>query len=158
MSAASVAHTGPLSAIEFKRIHAWWRAANYVAAGARDRNVRAIIGPGHSGPALVANTWPSRPRFSARGCAMSSGSMPRRATFACGDPTRRAQTGWMPCLKRRNAPGWRNSSPPGSQRLLASGPRLPRCRVQQEGGRRSRLSSARRQYSAMRCRSMSAQP
>ncbi|MFL6603087.1 MAG: phosphoketolase [Steroidobacteraceae bacterium] len=102
MSAASAAHTGPLSAIELRRIHAWWRAANYVAAGqiylldnpllrepltlehvkprllghwgttpginfvyahlnriivARDRNVLAIIGPGHGGPALVANTY-----------------------------------------------------------------------------------------------------
>jgi xylulose-5-phosphate/fructose-6-phosphate phosphoketolase len=102
MSAASAAHTGPLSAVELKRIHAWWRAANYVAAGqiylldnpllrepltlehvkprllghwgttpginfvyahlnrvivARDRNVLAIIGPGHGGPALVANTY-----------------------------------------------------------------------------------------------------
>ena len=102
MSASSVAHTGPLSAEELKRIHAWWRAANYVAAGqiylldnpllrepltlehvkprllghwgttpginfvyahlnriiiARDRNVLAIIGPGHGGPALVANTY-----------------------------------------------------------------------------------------------------
>jgi xylulose-5-phosphate/fructose-6-phosphate phosphoketolase len=102
MSAASAAPTGPLSAVELKRIHAWWRAANYVAAGqiylldnpllrepltlehvkprllghwgttpginfvyahlnriiiARDRNVLAIIGPGHGGPALVANTW-----------------------------------------------------------------------------------------------------
>jgi xylulose-5-phosphate/fructose-6-phosphate phosphoketolase len=91
-----------LSAVELKRIHAWWRAANYVAVGqiylldnpllrepltlehvkprllghwgttpginfvyahlnriivARDRNVLAIIGPGHGGPALVANTW-----------------------------------------------------------------------------------------------------
>jgi xylulose-5-phosphate/fructose-6-phosphate phosphoketolase len=102
MSAASVSDPGPLSAVELKRIHAWWRAANYVAAGqiylldnpllrepltlehvkprllghwgttpginfvyahlnriivARDRNVLAIIGPGHGGPALVANTY-----------------------------------------------------------------------------------------------------
>jgi xylulose-5-phosphate/fructose-6-phosphate phosphoketolase len=102
MSAASDSHAGPLSAVELKRIHAWWRAANYVAAGqiylldnpllrepltlehvkprllghwgttpginfvyahlnriivARDRNVLAIIGPGHGGPALVANTY-----------------------------------------------------------------------------------------------------
>jgi xylulose-5-phosphate/fructose-6-phosphate phosphoketolase len=102
MSAASATHDGPLSAAELKRIHAWWRAANYVAAGqiylldnpllrepltlehvkprllghwgttpginfvyahlnriivARDRNVLAIIGPGHGGPALVANTY-----------------------------------------------------------------------------------------------------
>jgi len=102
MSPASADHTGPLSAAELKRIHAWWRAANYVAAGqiylldnpllrepltlehvkprllghwgttpginfvyahlnriivARDRNVLAIIGPGHGGPALVANTY-----------------------------------------------------------------------------------------------------
>jgi xylulose-5-phosphate/fructose-6-phosphate phosphoketolase len=92
----------PLSAAELQRIHAWWRAANYVAAGqiylldnpllrepltldhikprllghlgttpginfvyahlnriivARDRDVLAIIGPGHGGPALVANTY-----------------------------------------------------------------------------------------------------
>ncbi|MDB6108218.1 MAG: phosphoketolase [Gammaproteobacteria bacterium] len=102
MSAANATHTAPLSAAELKRIHAWWRAANYVAVGqiylldnpllrepltlehvkprllghwgttpginfvyahlnriivARDRNVLAIIGPGHGGPALVANTW-----------------------------------------------------------------------------------------------------
>ena len=102
MSAASATHTGPLSAVELQRIHAWWRAANYVAVGqiylldnpllrepltlehvkprllghwgttpginfvyahlnriivARDRNVLAIIGPGHGGPALVANTY-----------------------------------------------------------------------------------------------------
>ena len=102
MSAASATQSGPLSATELKRIHAWWRAANYVAAGqiylldnpllreplslehvkprllghwgttpginfiyahlnriivARDRNVLAIIGPGHGGPALVANTY-----------------------------------------------------------------------------------------------------
>jgi xylulose-5-phosphate/fructose-6-phosphate phosphoketolase len=92
----------PLSAVELERVHAWWRAANYVAAGqiylldnpllrepltlehvkprllghwgttpginfvyahlnriitARDRNILAIIGPGHGGPALVANTY-----------------------------------------------------------------------------------------------------
>ena len=102
MSAASETHTGPLSAAELKRIHAWWRAANFVAAGqiylldnpllrerltlehikprllghwgttpginfvyahlnriivSRDRDVLAIIGPGHGGPALVANTY-----------------------------------------------------------------------------------------------------
>jgi xylulose-5-phosphate/fructose-6-phosphate phosphoketolase len=96
-------HTGgPLSSAELSRVHAWWRAANYVAAGqiylldnpllreplslehvkprllghwgttpginfvyahlnriiiARDRDVLAIIGPGHGGPALVANTY-----------------------------------------------------------------------------------------------------
>jgi xylulose-5-phosphate/fructose-6-phosphate phosphoketolase len=93
---------GPLSTAELHRIHAWWRAANFVAAGqiylldnpllreplsiehvkprllghwgttpginfvyahlnriiiARDRDVLAIIGPGHGGPALVANTY-----------------------------------------------------------------------------------------------------
>jgi xylulose-5-phosphate/fructose-6-phosphate phosphoketolase len=102
MPAASQTHSEALSAAELKRIHAWWRAANYVAAGqiylldnpllrepltlehikprllghwgttpginfvyahlnriivARDRNVLAIIGPGHGGPALVANTY-----------------------------------------------------------------------------------------------------
>jgi xylulose-5-phosphate/fructose-6-phosphate phosphoketolase len=102
MSAASQTHAGPLSAAELRRIHAWWRAANFVAAGqiylldnpllrepltlehvkprllghwgttpginfvyahlnriiiARDRDVLAIIGPGHGGPALVANTY-----------------------------------------------------------------------------------------------------
>jgi xylulose-5-phosphate/fructose-6-phosphate phosphoketolase len=102
MSAASATHTGPLSAAELQRIHAWWRAANFLAAGqiylldnpllreplslqhvkprllghwgttpginfvyahlnriivARDRNILAIIGPGHGGPALVANTY-----------------------------------------------------------------------------------------------------
>jgi xylulose-5-phosphate/fructose-6-phosphate phosphoketolase len=102
MSAASQTHAGPLSAAELRRIHAGWRAANFVAAGqiylldnpllrepltlehvkprllghwgttpginfvyahlnriiiARDRDVLAIIGPGHGGPALVANTY-----------------------------------------------------------------------------------------------------
>src|SRR5258708_2235953 len=102
MSAASQTHSEPLSAADLKRIHAWWRAANYLAAGqiylldnpllrepltlehikprllghwgttpginfvyahlnriiiARDRDVLAIIGPGHGGPALVANTY-----------------------------------------------------------------------------------------------------
>jgi xylulose-5-phosphate/fructose-6-phosphate phosphoketolase len=92
----------PLSATELERVHTWWRAANYLAAGqiylldnpllrkpltlehikprllghwgttpginfiyahlnriinARDRNILAIIGPGHGGPALVANTY-----------------------------------------------------------------------------------------------------
>jgi xylulose-5-phosphate/fructose-6-phosphate phosphoketolase len=94
--------SGPLSTPELERIHAWWRATNFVAAGqiylldnpllreplriehikprllghwgttpginfvyahlnriivARDRAVLAIIGPGHGGPALVANTY-----------------------------------------------------------------------------------------------------
>jgi xylulose-5-phosphate/fructose-6-phosphate phosphoketolase len=102
MPAANDSHAEPLSAAELKRIHAWWRAANFVAAGqiyllanpllrepltlehikprllghwgttpginfvyahlnriivARDRDVLAIIGPGHGGPALVANTY-----------------------------------------------------------------------------------------------------
>jgi xylulose-5-phosphate/fructose-6-phosphate phosphoketolase len=102
MSAANETHAGPLSGAELKRIHAWWRAANFLAAGqiylldnpllreplslehvkprllghwgttpginfvyahlnriiiARDRDVLAIIGPGHGGPALVANTY-----------------------------------------------------------------------------------------------------
>jgi xylulose-5-phosphate/fructose-6-phosphate phosphoketolase len=101
-SAASSSHPEPLSSSELQRIHAWWRAANFLAVGqiylldnpllreplslqhvkprllghwgttpginfvyahlnriivARDRNVLAIIGPGHGGPALVANTW-----------------------------------------------------------------------------------------------------
>src|SRR6476619_3263701 len=94
--------TTPLDAEELRLLHAYWRAANYVAAGqiylldnpllrepltlehvkprllghwgttpginfiyahlnrvivARDRNVLAIIGPGHGGPALVANSY-----------------------------------------------------------------------------------------------------
>jgi xylulose-5-phosphate/fructose-6-phosphate phosphoketolase len=93
---------GPLSVEELHRVHAWWRAANYLAVGqiylldnpllteplslehvkprllghwgttpglnfiyahlnrviiARDLDVLPIIGPGHGGPALVANTW-----------------------------------------------------------------------------------------------------
>jgi len=92
----------PLRAEELQRVHAWWRAANYLAVGqiylldnplltepltlehvkprllghwgttpglnfiyahlnrvilARDLDVIPIIGPGHGGPALVANTW-----------------------------------------------------------------------------------------------------
>jgi xylulose-5-phosphate/fructose-6-phosphate phosphoketolase len=104
MSAEAQALTtqGPLSAQELQRLHAWWRAANYLAVGqiylldnpllkeplslehikprllghwgttpglnfiyahlnrviiARDLDVLPIIGPGHGGPALVANTW-----------------------------------------------------------------------------------------------------
>src|SRR3984957_19085526 len=92
----------PLSDVELQRVHAWWRAANYLGVGQiylldnplltepltlehvkprllghwgttpglnflyahlnrviikRDLNVIPIIGPGHGGPALVANTW-----------------------------------------------------------------------------------------------------
>ena len=93
---------GPLSAEELERIHAWWRAANYLSIGqiyllanpllkqplrlehvkprllghwgttpglnflyahlnrvirARDLDVLLVVGPGHGGPAIVANTW-----------------------------------------------------------------------------------------------------
>ena len=92
----------PLSADELRRIHAWWRAANYLSVGqiylldnallkqplslehikprllghwgttpglnfiyahlnrvimARELDVLLVIGPGHGGPAAVANTW-----------------------------------------------------------------------------------------------------
>ena len=92
----------PLSDVELQRVHAWWRAANYLGVGQiylldnplltepltlehvkprllghwgttpglnfvyahlnrviikRDLNLIPIIGPGHGGPALVANTW-----------------------------------------------------------------------------------------------------
>jgi len=33
MSAVSKEQSQPLSAAELQRIHAWWRAANYLAAG-----------------------------------------------------------------------------------------------------------------------------
>ena len=46
----------------------------------------------------------------------------------------------------------------GSQRLHASGSRLPRPRDQQEGRHRARLSAARRQLSAVGLRSLPAQP
>jgi xylulose-5-phosphate/fructose-6-phosphate phosphoketolase len=91
-----------VSAEELRRIHAWWRAANYLSVGqiylldnpllkqplslqhikprllghwgttpglnfiyahlnrviiARDLDVLFVIGPGHGGPAAVANTW-----------------------------------------------------------------------------------------------------
>src|SRR5579862_8396652 len=91
-----------LSAEELRRIHAWWRAANYLSVGqiylldnallkqplslehvkprllghwgttpglnfiyahlnrailARELDVLLVIGPGHGGPAAVANTW-----------------------------------------------------------------------------------------------------
>ena len=93
---------GPLTDGELQRVHAYWRAANYLGVGqiylldnplltepltlehvkprllghwgttpglnfiyahlnrvilARDLDVIPIIGPGHGGPALVANTW-----------------------------------------------------------------------------------------------------
>jgi xylulose-5-phosphate/fructose-6-phosphate phosphoketolase len=102
MSAELKPTEGPLTEGELQRVHAWWRAANYLAVGqiylldnplltepltlehvkprllghwgttpglnfiyghlnrviiARDLNVIPIIGPGHGGPALVANTW-----------------------------------------------------------------------------------------------------
>src|SRR2546425_11436114 len=102
MSAASASHTGPLSATELKRIHAWWRAANFLSAGQIylldnpllreplslqhvkprllghwgttpginfvyahmnrvirnwDLNAVYVIGPGHGGPAAVANAY-----------------------------------------------------------------------------------------------------
>ena len=92
----------PLAAAELQRIHAWWRAANYLSVGqiylldnallkqplslehikprllghwgttpglnfiyahlnrvilARDLRVLLVIGPGHGGPAAVANAW-----------------------------------------------------------------------------------------------------
>src|SRR5277367_6282668 len=102
MSAELKATEGPLNETELQRVHAWWRAANYLGVGQiylldnplltepltlehvkprllghwgttpglnflyahlnrviikRDLNVIPIIGPGHGGPALVANTW-----------------------------------------------------------------------------------------------------
>jgi xylulose-5-phosphate/fructose-6-phosphate phosphoketolase len=102
MSAELKLSEGPLTEIELQRLHAWWRAANYLGVGqiylldnpllkeplrlehvkprllghwgttpglnfiyahlnrvilARDLNLIPIIGPGHGGPALVANTW-----------------------------------------------------------------------------------------------------
>ena len=102
MSAELKATERPLSDVELQRVHAWWRAANYLGVGQiylldnplltepltlehikprllghwgttpglnfiyahlnrviikRDLNMIPIIGPGHGGPALVANTW-----------------------------------------------------------------------------------------------------
>jgi xylulose-5-phosphate/fructose-6-phosphate phosphoketolase len=102
MSAELKPIEGPLTDVELQRVHAWWRAANYLGVGqiylldnplltqpltlehvkprllghwgttpglnfiyahlnrviiARDLNTILIIGPGHGGPALVANTW-----------------------------------------------------------------------------------------------------
>jgi xylulose-5-phosphate/fructose-6-phosphate phosphoketolase len=102
MSAVAHASETPLPAQELQRLHAWWRAANYLSVGqiylldnpllteplslehvkprllghwgttpglnfiyahlnrviiARDQEVLLVIGPGHGGPALVANTW-----------------------------------------------------------------------------------------------------
>ena len=102
MSAELKVSPGPLTEVELQRVHAWWRAANYLGVGqiylldnplltepltlehikprllghwgttpglnfvyahlnrailARDLNMIPIIGPGHGGPALVANTW-----------------------------------------------------------------------------------------------------
>ncbi len=93
---------GPLSAEELRKMHAWWRAANYLSVGQiylldnpllkepltlahvkprllghwgttpglnfiyvhlnriinkHDLDVLYVAGPGHGGPALVANTW-----------------------------------------------------------------------------------------------------
>ena len=102
MSAELKPAEGPLTDVELQRVHAYWRAANYLGVGqiylldnplltepltlehvkprllghwgttpglnfvyahlnrmiiARDLDVIPIIGPGHGGPALVANTW-----------------------------------------------------------------------------------------------------
>ena len=102
MSAELKATERPLPDAELQRVHAWWRAANYLGVGQiylldnplltepltlehvkprllghwgttpglnfiyahlnrviikRDLNMIPIIGPGHGGPALVANTW-----------------------------------------------------------------------------------------------------
>jgi xylulose-5-phosphate/fructose-6-phosphate phosphoketolase len=102
MSAELRPTEAPLTDVELQRVHAYWRAANYLGVGqiylldnplltepltlehikprllghwgttpglnfiyahlnrmilARDLNVIPIIGPGHGGPALVANTW-----------------------------------------------------------------------------------------------------
>ena len=102
MSAELKAAERPLSDVELQRVHAWWRAANYLGVGQiylldnplltepltlehikprllghwgttpglnfiyahlnrviikRDLNMIPLIGPGHGGPALVANTW-----------------------------------------------------------------------------------------------------
>jgi phosphoketolase len=72
MSAASATHDGPLSAVELKRIHAWWRAANYVAAGQYslshafgaafdnpDLLVACIIGDGEAETGPLATAWHS---------------------------------------------------------------------------------------------------
>jgi xylulose-5-phosphate/fructose-6-phosphate phosphoketolase len=101
-STTAAAPEGPLSADELQRIHAWWRAANYLSVGQiylmdnpmlreplelhhikprllghwgttpglnflyvhlnrmirlRDLNMIYVIGPGHGGPAMVANAW-----------------------------------------------------------------------------------------------------
>jgi xylulose-5-phosphate/fructose-6-phosphate phosphoketolase len=98
----AAAPEGPLTADELQRIHAWWRAANYLSVGQiylmdnpmlreplelhhikprllghwgttpglnflyvhlnrmirlRDLNMIYVIGPGHGGPAMVANAW-----------------------------------------------------------------------------------------------------
>ena len=102
MSAELKATDAVLTETELQRVHAWWRAANYLGVGQiylldnplltepltlehvkprllghwgttpglnfvyahlnrviikRDLNMIPIIGPGHGGPALVANTW-----------------------------------------------------------------------------------------------------
>jgi xylulose-5-phosphate/fructose-6-phosphate phosphoketolase len=102
MSAELKVTEATLTDVELQRVHAWWRAANYLGVGQiylldnplltepltlehvkprllghwgttpglnfiythlnrviikRDLNVIPIIGPGHGGPALVANTW-----------------------------------------------------------------------------------------------------
>src|ERR1700733_2421716 len=99
---ASTATTGPLSADELRKMHAYWRAANYLSVGQiylmdnpllkeplqlkhvkprllghwgttsgqnflyvhlsrvikeHDLNMLYIAGPGHGGPALVANAY-----------------------------------------------------------------------------------------------------
>src|SRR5215472_4196198 len=98
----SPAAKGPLGPEQLRKIHAWWRAANYLSVGQtylydnpllkeplkkehikprlvghwgttpglnfiyvhlnriikeRDLNMIYIIGPGHGGPGIVANTW-----------------------------------------------------------------------------------------------------
>jgi xylulose-5-phosphate/fructose-6-phosphate phosphoketolase len=102
MSGQRLAEASQMSTDELQRVHAWWRAANYLSAGQiylldnpllteplrpehikprllghwgttpglnflyahlnrmirqRDLSVLPVIGPGHGGPALVANTW-----------------------------------------------------------------------------------------------------
>ena len=74
---------GPLTAEQLHKMDAWWRAANYLSVGQtylydnpllkeplnfiyvhlnrvikeRDLDMIYIIGPGHGGPGIVANTW-----------------------------------------------------------------------------------------------------
>src|SRR5467141_2569138 len=68
---------GPLNGDELKRLHAYWRAANYLSVGqiyllnnpllrealhvkhikARELDAIYICGPGHGGPGMVANAY-----------------------------------------------------------------------------------------------------